>query len=179
MTRKREDVKERVNQELIQKLFHYDPHTGVFKRIGRMKNNGEVQSCDFVPSAKSTHGYIQVRLLDVTFDIHTLIWVYMTGEYPEHDIDHIDGNRINNKWGNLRSVTRQMNLRNVGERHKPKFGMVGIGRSSRNTNKYRVYIGYNHVGMTDDLFEAYCMRKSAEVRLCYNVDHFKRNAWGR
>lgn len=179
MTVKRNDVKNRMNQELIKSLFHYDPETGVFRRIGRLKCNGDVAECDFTPTAKSTHGYIQVRLMDVTFDIHTLIWLYMTGEYPQNDIDHLDGNRLNNKWSNLRSVTRKSNLRNVGKRHDPQFGMVGIGRLTNNPEIYRVYIGSKHLGTTRDLFEAYCIRKSAELEHGYSQNHFKRSIWGK
>jgi hypothetical protein len=90
--------KNMIDFELIRKLFDYDPDTGVFKRVGRLKCNGEIIACDFIGNTKSTHGYLQYTVKNKTYDVHRLIFLYMDGEFPDCDIDHIDGNRVNNKW---------------------------------------------------------------------------------
>ena len=50
----------------------------------------------------------------------------MTGFYPAEDIDHIDGNRSNNIWTNLRLATRRQNLMNQGKRPNNHSGFKGV-----------------------------------------------------
>jgi len=165
-----------IDAALVRSLFHYDPDTGVFKRIGRLKCNGEITSCDFVGTARSTHGYLQYTVKDKTYDVHRLIFLYVDGEFPECDIDHIDGNRLNNKWSNLRKVTRSENLRNVGKKQENKYGFTGIGVHTQ-SGKYRVFIGSHHKSGFDTLEEAVEYRKRLEKEMGYTDDHFKREVW--
>lgn len=165
-----------LTQELITKLFHYDKETGIFKRIGRLKSNGEITPCDFVGKATSTHGYLQYTVKNKTYDVHRLIFLYVTGKFPENDIDHIDGNRINNKWDNLREVTRAINLRNVGKRGENSSGVTGVG-FHKQSGKWRVFIGSHFKCGFSTIEEAIEYRKSKEIELGYSEDHFKREVW--
>lgn len=165
-----------LTQELITKLFHYDEETGVFKRVGRLKSNGEITSCDFIGSATSTHGYLQYTVKNKTYDVHRLIFLYMEGIFPENDIDHIDGNRLNNVWSNLRKVTRSENLRNVGKKTENKYGTTGIG-FIESSGKWRVFIGSHHKAGFDSIEDAIEYRKKKEIELGYSDQHFKREVW--
>ena len=50
------------------------------------------------------------------YKVHQIIWVYMTGKWPDKLIDHEDLNGENNKWYNLRLATQSQNMMNVGLR---------------------------------------------------------------
>lgn len=86
----------------------YDPASGLFthtKDYGRVKAGQHVSSLD-------SHGYIRVSYKGKRYLGHRVAFYLMTGKWPEQDVDHIDGNRTNNKWNNLREATRSQNLQN-------------------------------------------------------------------
>lgn len=60
------------------------------------------------------NGYLQIKLGQIKDYGHRLAFLYMTGEMPPEDVDHIDGDRTNNAWRNLRSATRTENRWNTG-----------------------------------------------------------------
>ncbi|WP_430004219.1 HNH endonuclease signature motif containing protein [Methylorubrum rhodesianum] len=57
---------------------------------------------------------------------HQLAWLLMTGLWPKHQIDHIDGNRANNAWRNLRAASRSENARNRSVGASTKSGYKGV-----------------------------------------------------
>jgi len=166
-----------MDQTLLKTLFNYDPYTGIFKRINRLKCNGELSPCDFVGKAKSTYGYLQYTIKGKTYDVHRLIFMYMDGSFAETDIDHIDGDRLNNKWNNLRKVSRETNLRNVGKRKTSHKGVTGVGLQ-KSSKKWKVWIGKKYQKCGFNTFEeALHHRKTMEKELGYTEGHFVREVW--
>jgi hypothetical protein len=88
----------------------------------------------------------------------------MTGEFPDV-IDHKDGNRLNNKWSNLRSVTLKENAQNVRPSKNSSSGVVGV--SPYNGTKWRAWITVDykhiHLGVYETLDLAISARKNAEL----------------
>lgn len=168
-----------LNQELIHKLFHYDPETGIMKRIGRLKKGGKIIPCDFVGTAKSTHGYLQYTIKDKTYDVHRLIMLYVNGEFPEKglDVDHVDGDRLNNAWNNLRLVSRSDNLKNVGQRPSTS-GITGVGFNNK-TKKWRVWIQEDFYDGFTTSEEASEFRRLEEIKRGFSSTHGRRNIWGK
>jgi len=66
---------------------------------------------------KRKDGYIVIRINNVLYLAHRLVWLYVHGEFPSKIIDHINGNPTDNRICNLRSVTHKINLEN---QRKPK-----------------------------------------------------------
>lgn len=109
--------------ERLRELLHYDPSTGVFTRrvaAGR-------QPAGSVAGNSDGEGYLKLDIERRTYKAHRLAWLYVKGEWPINDIDHKDGNRVNNSIANLRDVTRQVNLQNRRRaQSNNKCGVLGV-----------------------------------------------------
>ena len=93
-----------LTQEDVKALFHYDPPTGVctLKVDRRNAKAGEPIDERYVYKK----GYAQIGLKGKPHLLHRLIWLWMTGSLPTNEIDHINGDKMDNRWENLRDVTR-------------------------------------------------------------------------
>lgn len=99
-----------LTQAWLKELLHYDPATGVF--TWRVQRGNRASGS--VGGAPNNAGYIQLRVDKCNYLAHRLAFLYMTGAWPEHEIDHINGVRNDNRWANLRDVSRQQNAHNIG-----------------------------------------------------------------
>lgn len=133
--------------ELLQ-IINYNPNTGIFTWIISPRNGINVG--DKVGSIDD-NGYIIIRIKRKAYKAHRLAFLYMTGKWPEEFVDHIDKNRSNNKWENLREATNQQNQFNSKCHIDNKLNLKGIVYSY---GKYRVTIRRKHIGLFYDLNEA-------------------------
>lgn len=93
-------------------------------------------------------GYLLVKLKQQVLFVHRLIWLFETGEWPKHTIDHINGDRLDNRIENLRDVTNRENCQNK-VRHR-KGSLIGASYSPRDKSyrsfimigKKQIYLGY-------------------------------------
>lgn len=109
----------------LRELLKYDPETGVFTWVARIKGikPGSTAGC------QRKDGYIVLRVDRSLHPAHRLAWLYVHGEHPKADIDHIDGNPSNNAISNLRDVSRSINNQNQRRPHsKNKSGHLGVSR---------------------------------------------------
>jgi hypothetical protein len=74
-----------------------------------------------------THGYIEIGIDGKSYRSHHLAWLYVTGQWPSSSIDHIDGIRSNNAFGNLREVSNQQNSQNRHSVSKSKITSTYLG----------------------------------------------------
>jgi len=106
-------------------LVSYDPDTGVFtNRISRAKRALAGAVC----GAPNKLGYIDIRIEGLRVLAHRLAWFYVYGEWPRHEIDHIDGDPTNNRIANLRDVPHAHNQQNVKLRGSATTGLPGAYR---------------------------------------------------
>lgn len=123
-----------LTQDQIKNLFSYNPDTGLFTRIKKTSSTARVG--DVLSHLKA--GYICTSILGVTYRVHRLAFVYMNGEWPEFDVDHINGDPSDNRWANLRSATRTQNNQNQSEaRSNSSTGYLGVSKSK---NKFEARI---------------------------------------
>ena len=98
-----------ITQSLLKELFHYCHQSGEFthvsKRIG--VTQGAIAGC------KTGNGYIRISVYRKLYLAHRLAWMYVTGEWPEYQIDHINRNRSDNSFINLREATISDNHKNI------------------------------------------------------------------
>lgn len=108
--------KEYPDQATLKRDFSYDPESGIFT----CNSNPEL-AVGYVPKL----GYLMIHAYGNTYYGHRLAFLYMTGKVPEC-VDHVDQNRANNTWSNLRSCTHSQNLANRGVQKNSKSGFKGV-----------------------------------------------------
>lgn len=104
--------------EYIRSQIKYDPNTGdVWWREKRSKRNMEKPVGYFGGLSRN---YLYIKINYKSYSLHRIIWLYVTGKWPEIDIDHKDRNPKNNKWCNLRLATKSQNEANKSSKNKFK-----------------------------------------------------------
>jgi hypothetical protein len=144
-----------VTQDRLKELVHYDPVSGIFTRIKDVAGNAKAG--DQLRSTNS-HGYLQARIDGKYYVLHRLAFLYMNGAMPDVDVDHINRDRSDNRWGNLREATRSQNLRNAGAYKANKSGYRGVSLKKK-TNKWVAQISLDkklhHLGYYETAEDAH------------------------
>lgn len=110
--------------ERLAELLTYSPKTGEFVWVNPTSNRVKAGS---LAGSVTSYGYLSIRIDGVAHQAHRLAWLWMTGALPVHEIDHIDGNRLNNAWGNLRDVSRTVNAQNMrSAKRTSTSGLLGV-----------------------------------------------------
>lgn len=107
-------------------LVEYDPDTGLFRRFGHYRNRGW--------TAGTLHwtGYRVYKLAGKMVLAHRLAWLLSHGEWPAQQVDHADGDKANNKIGNLRLATSSQNTHNAAKYHRGYSRFKGVSQFKRN-----------------------------------------------
>lgn len=117
--------------EHLRYLLSYDPSTGVFiRRVSPRTDRAGRPTGSINP----TGGYHLIRLEGRSYMSHRLAWLYMTGEWPEEEIDHINGIRSDNRFENLRAVKARHNHSNRGLSSRNTSGHSGVAWNRANKN---------------------------------------------
>lgn len=115
-----------LSHEELLRLVSYDPETGVFTR---RVNCCKAKAGDIVGWMETT-GYRKGNVNGVKYLLHRLAIFYVTGLMPSKsvEVDHIDGNRANNSYANLRVVSMSHNKQNLSCHGRPnnKSGYLGV-----------------------------------------------------
>ena len=152
------------SQQYLQACLTYDPETGKLhwrtrpreqfpnSRVWQMWNTrfaGRV-----VGSIR--WGYLCICLDSIRFQVHRVIWKWMTSEEPSGDIDHADGDRANNRWVNLRVATKNQNQANSKCRNKVSLkGVYMPTLSKRFASQITVAGRHTYLGTFDTVEEAH------------------------
>ena len=128
-----------MDAETLKLYVSYNPETGVFTKLRKTHARDNQKPVGSVLGRTRKRGYTVFNLLGKRYYAHRLAWLYMTGEFPPEDTDHIDGNRTNNKWGNLRIASRSQNIHNRTV-VKSKTGFVGVYATTDKCGTIRGYV---------------------------------------
>ena len=151
--------------ERLREILHYDPDTGVFTWLNNNAGRGRVIKAGEPAGTSGGHKYVRIGFFGYRNYAHRLAWLYVYGEFPKHNIDHVNGNGLDNRIANLRNATQGENTQNASIRSDNKSGFTGVhfhaktGKwvSSIRANKCSHYIG---IYPTKELaYEAYLAEK--------------------
>ena len=121
-----------ITYDAVAELLRYDPDAGKLywkTQMGRRGKVGEEAGC-----LDKSKGYVYIGIGGLKYRAHRLAWLLTYGEMPEDQIDHINGDKADNRIENLRSLTHQENLRAF---HKPRVGV---------SSKYRGVSWHKRIG---------------------------------
>lgn len=172
--------------ETLRNLFSYCPETGIlsfkerpssdFPSPTRQKRWNTMFAGKPALSNVQVHGYLGGGINGVKFLAHRVIWKIVHGEDPSI-IDHINGDRTDNRLINLRNVNRKENARNKAVGKKCKSGVLGVtfekGAWVAKATDDDGIIRY--LGRFKDFDDAVTVRRKAEARFGYHENHGKRN----
>lgn len=122
-------AEEKVSIERLREVWSYCKETGVIRwRV----NHSRKSRAGKLVGTPLWNRYIKVTLNGNQLHAHRVAWAMETGNWPAHDIDHIDGDRANNKWLNLREATRSENMQNLRAPFPSnKAGLLGAHKLSK------------------------------------------------
>ena len=123
-----------LSAESVRSLLSYNPHTGILKwkqDVGSRAKKGAIAG-----SSTNKYGHRQIGIKGGRYLVHRVIWLWMTGKWPEELIDHHNGITYDNKWENLRLADKSKNAANSNPHKDNKSGYKGVSRR-HNYNKWR------------------------------------------
>ena len=148
--------------EVVQRYLSYDPLTGRWtwantfnNRIVKGKTAGTV----------TKYGYLKIKVVDSVYMAHRLAWLWCYEQDPVGlEIDHIDGNRLNNAIDNLRVATTKQNSFN-----SKTYNALGLKGVSKSGSKYRARIRFNnkclHIGVFNTALDAAAAYNAKAIEL--------------
>jgi len=147
-----------ITQDRLKELLSYDSDTGLLTWL--VDRNAGSYAGD-IAGTLMNKGYIHIKVDGSLYLGHRLAWLYCHGYLPSM-LDHIDGDRVNNKLSNLRIADRFQNAHNAVKRIDNTSGFKGVGLHTL-TGKWRARIRFRNtrksLGLYDTpelAYEAYC-----------------------
>lgn len=171
-----------MNRELLLSLIDYNPDTGL--AYWKARTSDHIKKPSSLKSWNTRYAGKQIKTVDGKgyyhfsyqgkfYRLHRMVWLYVFGEEPEI-IDHVNGNRLDNRMSNLRNVTHRMNHLNQKKSSKNTSGVAGVYKN-KNKGIWCAQMKFKgktyHLGSSKSFFEAVCLRKSEERRLGFSHDH--------
>lgn len=179
--------------ERLRNLLDYDPETGVLRWKPRTPDMffswneaGKAKRCATFNEKYAGqpaligidgHGYYQGTILCRYYKAHRVAWLLHYGEWPTGEIDHINGDRRDNRITNLRDVEHRTNLRNCKLSKRNTTGVPGL-TWNKTMKRWQAFIRINGkskcLGSWKNFDDAAAARKAAEVKFDYHENHGKK-----
>ncbi len=126
----------------IRNLFFYNKKTGILRwkiTMGRNRPAGTIAG------SINGQGYREVMIQGKTYQVSRIIWLLVTGKWPNGEVDHKNLKRTDNRWTNLRDATKSQNQANCKAYSNNSTGLKGAGLPDKKNGKYYPYIQVNKV----------------------------------
>lgn len=173
------------SQELLLQRLRYEPDTGKLIWLLRpidsfaRASRGKVWNNRFAgkeASSISARGYKVIRINGQIYYEHRIVWRLMTGDAPP-EVDHINGDRIDNRFVNLRAATRETNGKNLSIKSTNTSGVNGVTWDKRD----KLWVAYGKIshkmmiiGRFTDLEKAADARRAWDVSNGFHENHGRR-----
>ena len=164
------------------KLLSYQPQTGLLFWLPRTASDFGFASCrqstvdswndrnSGRPAFRTVDrdGYLRGEIRGRKYRAHRVIWQMVYGDWPDGQIDHVNGDRADNRIANLRAATNAENQWNTRVRSDSTSGVKGV-TWNKQRSKWQARIEVSgrriHIGLFDDLRAASIARDAAARRL--------------
>jgi|WetSurSiteA1Bulk_404760.scaffolds.fasta_scaffold70483_2 hypothetical protein len=135
-----------ISQEMLKARLHYNPDTGDWTWV----EHPWFKSYAGRPVAgnRDKDGYARVSINDKNVKLHRLAFLFMLGEMPPAEVDHINGDKTDNRWCNLRLAERAQNGQNIRDSGRNTSGIIGVNWNNHE-QKWQVRVmafGTRHSG---------------------------------
>lgn len=149
-----------IDAEHLRERLSYDPITGEWIWISSPRRGYEGKPA----GSFDVYGYLCIKIDGQSYKASRLAYLYMTGEWPEEEMDHIDRDPGNDKWVNLKPASRFENTSNRRMRSDNTSGVIGVFWNAQRS-KWQVQVDKVHIGLFDDLQEATIARDAAAMQM--------------
>lgn len=141
----------------LRELLAYDGTTGQFT----WRSSKQGVRADLAAGRVNVRGYVQVGIELRRYAAHRLAWLYVNGEWPKQDLDHVNGNRSDNRIANLREATEAENTWNRKTPKNNRAGLKGVYKATANRWRSQIKvvgkrIVLGHFDKKEDAHAAYC-----------------------
>ncbi|MBS4048062.1 MAG: HNH endonuclease [Alphaproteobacteria bacterium] len=174
----------------MRQLLEYDASTGVLRWKERQKHhfkNGRMPAtwnllnvggrADKLHRKKNGAKWMNVKIFEKPYRAHRVIWAIVHGEWPNGQIDHINGDSCDNRIENLRVVDDAENKRNLPMVRSNKSGVMGViyhpdkGRKKQWIARIGNGGKAHNIGRFYTKEEAVAARRAAEIEFGYHPNH--------
>jgi len=180
-------MKTQLTQISLKEWLYYSPTTGIFTWLIRdpifyttlaaaKSRNTRFAGLPAGYNHKTHSGktYITIEIMNAPYQAHRLAYLYMLGRWPIDQIDHADGNGLNNIWSNLSDATSLDNARNQRLRKDNTSSHSGVTYKVKQ-NLWVARIGVNkkriHLGYFQNLLAAITARNAANILYNFHPNH--------
>ena len=159
-----------ISQEELNSILAYDPLTGILT----WKHNRSNMIKGSVAGSVNSSGYRTITINSKTFRVQRVIWIMLFGYIPEgFFIDHVNGNKIDNRLQNLRLATNSQNQQNRPAPKNNSSGYRGV-TWHKQMNKWMARISYKGkrklIGFFDSAEDAYKAYKKEAKEIFTHTD---------
>lgn len=142
----------KLSAERVRQMLSYEAETGVFTWVALSGRRAKIG--DRAGSFNKSIGYRVIGIDGARYYEHRLAWLWVTGSWPDNDIDHINCDKSDNRWTNLRGATMAQNIANIGSWRHNTSGLKGA-HWSKAAQRWSSRIGARHLGLFDTREEAH------------------------
>lgn len=142
--------------EKLNELFEID--RSIWALRWKVERNTSNARAGDVAGGFDKYGYVKIESGGRSYLAHRIIWAMIHGEWPEHDIDHINGKPDDNRISNLRHVKRSTNLQNQRRAHKDSaVNFLGVKKGYKGKFTSSIYFDgkAHHLGSFKTAEEAH------------------------
>lgn len=154
-----------ITQSLLKIFLNYNPDTGVFTWITKPSIGVKVgDKAGYVLN----NGYRMIQLCGHQILEHRAAWLYVTGVLPD-EIDHVNCDRQDNRFSNLRICERHQNVWNTSIRSDNTSGAKGV-TWNKQSKKWRARASKN--GKRVNLGEFHNFEDAVKARDKFTADNY-------
>jgi hypothetical protein len=136
-------MKKVLTQEELFEILAYSPTTGLFTRKVSLASNKF--KAGTIAGYTKKDGYSYITINRNVYPVHRLAWLYTYGEFPSEQIDHVDGNPLNNRLMNLRECNQKDNMCNRAMTSRNVSGTTGV--YLQKSGKYEYWVAQWQIGI--------------------------------